>query len=87
MVWDYHVYQEPNQNTPGVKKVVAENLKKAILKKMRNQNEWPRPVAVDGIKIFDNFFITGCFGWDFIFLILPLLVFLLLCNSVIWCAS
>ena len=38
-----------NQNTPGVKKVAAKNLKKAILKKMSNQNGWPRSPAVDGI--------------------------------------
>ena len=25
-----------------------------MLKKMRNENGWPRPPAVDGIKIFDN---------------------------------
>ena len=30
------------------------NLKKAMLKKMGNQNEQLRPPAVDGIKIFDN---------------------------------
>ena len=36
------------------KKVAAKNLKMAMLKKMWNQNGWPRPPAVDGIKIFDN---------------------------------
>ena len=40
----------PNQNTPGVKKVAAENQKKAMLKKMQNQNGRPRPPAVDAIK-------------------------------------
>ena len=43
-----------NQNTPGIKKVVAKNLKKAMLKKMGNQNGRPRLPAVDGIKIFDD---------------------------------
>ena len=36
---------------PWCKKVAAKNLKKAMLKKMGNQNEWPRPSAVDGTKI------------------------------------
>ena len=36
------------------KKVAAKNLKKAMLKKMWNQNGWPRPPTVNGIKIFDN---------------------------------
>ena len=39
---------------PCCKKVVAKNLKKAMLKKMWKQNGWPRPPAVDGIKVFDN---------------------------------
>ena len=30
------------------------DLKEAMLKKMSNQNGWPRPPAVDGIKMFDN---------------------------------
>ena len=45
----------PNQNTPGIKKVVAKNLKQTmLLKTMRNQNGRPRPPAANGIKIFDN---------------------------------
>ena len=39
----------PNQNLPGVKKVATKSLKKAILKKMWNQNGRPSPPAVDGI--------------------------------------
>ena len=27
---------------------------RAVLKKMGNQNGWPRPPAIDGIKFFDN---------------------------------
>ena len=41
-------------NTPSVKKVAAKNLKRAMLKKMWNQNRQPRPPAIDGIKNFDN---------------------------------
>ena len=44
----------PNQNTPGVNKVATKYLNKAMLKKMKNQNEWPRPPAVVGIKVFNS---------------------------------
>ena len=43
-----------NQNTPGVKKVAAKNLKKAMVEMMWNRNGQPRPTAVDRIKIFYN---------------------------------
>ena len=43
-----------NQNTPGVKKVVAKNQKKARIKKMWNQIGRLRPPAVDEINFFDN---------------------------------
>ena len=42
------------QKHPWCKKIAAKNLKKAMLKKMWNQNGWQRPPAVDGIKSFDN---------------------------------
>ena len=39
---------------PWYKKAAAKYLKKAMLKKMWNQNGLPRPPAVVGIKIFNN---------------------------------
>ena len=43
----------PNQNTPCVKKVMAKNLKMAILKNVKSK--WvTKASAVGGIKIFDN---------------------------------
>ena len=39
---------------PLCKKVAAKNLEKVMLKKMENQNGWPKPPAIDEIKIFDN---------------------------------
>ena len=39
---------------PWCKKVVANNLKKAMLKKMRNENGRPKLSAIDEIKISNN---------------------------------
>ena len=43
----------PNQNTPGVIKVVANNLKMTMVKRCKIKRG-PRSLAVDGIKIFDD---------------------------------
>ena len=42
-----------NKNTPGVKKE-RPITKKGLLKKMLNQNGWPRPPGFDRIKNFDH---------------------------------
>ena len=52
MAEDKWRYIDPNQNTPGVKKVVAKNLIKAMLKKCKIKMD--SLAAVDGIKSFDN---------------------------------
>ena len=44
-----HAYMYLNQNTPGVKKVAAKNLKKGCTEKDVKSKWAPRPPAVDGI--------------------------------------
>ena len=43
----------PNQNTPGIKKVVAKNLKKGHAEKYV-KSKWAAKASCDGIKSFDN---------------------------------
>ena len=53
--WIIDVMEKISQpKHPWCKKSCGQESKKAMLKKMGNQNRRPRPSGIDGVKIFDN---------------------------------